>query len=211
MLAFADALFQALRAMDSEADTIRNDEPTGLSEYGGHYQPHVARPRTEPCWTKRLGELLPELGFPTDVEVRYPNGSRKKCDLVVRLEDGRRLWLELKGAWRDYWAGKGNLWIYRSYLLHPLVEGLDASKTHTVPLDLEKLGALTAQDADLTAVLLVGFDRADDPMDADVASLVKLAGLADPPWSGAVARWLDSRRDGHRISCWLWWRSAREG
>lgn len=156
------------------------------------------------CWSQRIGELLPERGFPTRVEAPYPSLPRCKCDNVVTLEDGATLWLENKGAWRDYWFARGGMLIYRSYLLHPLVPNLDKSKTHTVPLDLKKLGTLSPPHADQVGVLLVGFERADDPMDKDVAELVALAGLDRPPWTSANDAWTDCYRPGHNVRCWLW-------
>lgn len=201
-------LFEALRRMDAEADTSKSGNPAGLNWYGGYREPAKARPRTEVCWSQRLGELLPASGFPTRVEVPYPSLGRCKCDNVVSLEDGSTLWLESKGAWRDYWTARGGTLIYRSYLLHPLVPGLDASKTHTVPLDLQKLATLRPPHADRVGVLLVGFERADDPMDGDVGELVSLAGLDRSPWETATDAWVDAHRPGHNVRCWLWHRPA---
>src|ERR1700722_15194978 len=89
-----DVLFKILRQMDAEAGPTKNGSLTGLSWYGGHYEPEKKRPRTEVCWSKRLAELLPIHGFPTALEVPYPNQRRCKCDNVITLEDGRRLWME---------------------------------------------------------------------------------------------------------------------
>ena len=55
---FAEVLFATLRRMDAEAETSRSGKPAGLNWYGGYREPAKARPRTEVCWSQRLGELL---------------------------------------------------------------------------------------------------------------------------------------------------------
>ena len=199
----ATAVFAALRRMDAEASVPARGSPTGLNWYGGHFRPDLKRPQTEPCWTRRLGQLLPEAGFPTRCEVPYPAAPNRRCDNVLTLHDGGALWLENKGAWKQWWRRRGGEWIYRSYLLHPLVEGLDA-KTHTVPHDLAKLDRLRPADATAAAFLLVGLDHESAPMDADVELLVEKAGLARPPWSASEDRWPDPYRTGERVRCWMW-------
>ena len=86
-------------------------------------------------------------------------------------------------------------------MLHPLIAGLDESKTHTVPLDLKKLSRLSKTDAAFVGVLLVGFDSDAAPMDADVAELVMLAGLDAEPWKSAANDWQDFYRPGCRVRC----------
>jgi hypothetical protein len=208
LVPFAAAAFAALRRMDAEASTICAGKPTGLSSYGYHLQPTAKRTQTEPAWSKRLAVLLTEAGFPAKAECRYPctpppGHRRQSCDVVVELPGGGRLWLELKGAWRAYWKARGGLLIYRSYLLHPLVPDLDP-KSHTVPLDLEKLGRLPPADAAHVAALLIGFEADDDPMDADVAELVQLAELGQAPWTTHADRWPAHHQPGHSVRCWLW-------
>lgn len=203
---FTSTLFQILRQMDKEAVASAKGSPTGLSWYGGHFEPDKMRPRTEVCWSQRLAQLLPEHGYPARTEVPYPHHPRWRCDDVVTLPDGRRLWLENKGAWKDYWHQQCKLSIYRSYLLHPLVAGLDASKSHTVPLDIEKLAGLRSSEADCAAILLIGFDSDRAPMGEDVAQLIELARLDQVPWSTATDQWPDAYRTGCHVRCWLWWR-----
>ena len=206
---FPEALFKALRQMDKEACCKRDGEPAGLNWYGAYFRPECRRPPTETSWTRRLAQLLPTYGFPTEREVGYPHNHRLKCDNVITLLDGAKLWLENKGAWKDYWNKNGGMWIYRSYLLHPLVPELDRTKTHTVPLDLEKLYHLRRPAADHIGFLLLGFDSAADPMDDDVAQLVGLAGLDKSPWTQASAGWKDRYRPGCRVLVWLWHRPVR--
>lgn len=203
---FAQTLFKLLRRMDGEAVPTAKGSPTGLNWYGGHFEPDKKRPRSEVCWSLRLAELLPEHGYPTRAEVSYPELPRCKCDDVVSLPSGETLWLENKGAWKDYWLKQRRPLIYRSYLLHPLVEGLDASKSHTVPLDLKKLATLTKPLADYVALLLIGFDRDDAPMADDVRELVRLSGLDHSPWTSAEQEWQDPYRAGANVRCWFWCR-----
>ena len=201
-------MIACLRRMDEEADTIRDGHVTGLNWYGGHARPELKRPQTEPEWTKRLAVMLGDSGWDARAEVAYPSlgrSRRNRCDLVVTLEGGQRAWIEIKGAWRTYWKRKGGMWFYKSYLFHPLVPGLDASKTHTVPRDLEKLATLTGSDAAWVGEVVVGFDEAIDPMDGDIARLEELAGLG--VWEREFERWDDARRTGERVSVWTWWRA----
>lgn len=201
-------IFQILRQMDAEAEPTTEGVPTGLNWYGGHARTELKKPQSEPEWSKAIAERLREQGFNAEAEVRYPASDavetpRTRCDVVVMDENGRRTWIEIKGAWRTYWEQSGSLLLYRSYLLHPLVDGLDP-KTHTVPLDMQKLATLRKPDADEAGILLIGFDSTQSPMDDDVAELTSLAGLDDAPWSLAADEWDDAQRPGERIRCWLW-------
>ena len=202
----ARTIIDSFRAIDREAMMIRNGHPTGLNWYGAHVKPEQKRPHTEPAWSQRLAVLLREAGHPSIAECGYPSAQmqRKKCDVVTTLDGGRRVWIELKAAWKSYWIGKGGEWIYRSYLLHPLVEGLDA-KTHTVPLDIEKLSNLTPEDASTAMIVLVGFDDVSSSMDDDIVELVDLSGLEREPWKLMASDfWEDERRDGESVKVWVW-------
>jgi hypothetical protein len=194
--------------MDREACCIRDGESAGLSWYGAYFRPECTRPPTETSWTRRLAQLLPRYGFPAEREVGYPHNHRLKCDNVITLPNGSKLWLENKGAWKDYWAKNGGLGIYRSYLLHPLVPNLDP-KTHTVPLDLKKLYHLRRPAADYIGFLLLGFDSAVNPMGDDVEKLIRLAGLDKAPWTQSSTCWRDRYRPGCRVLVWLWHRPVR--
>ncbi len=204
------AILQAFQSMDAEADTVRDGYPTGLSWYGAHAKPELKRPQTEPAWSIRLAKLLSEAGLSSEAECRYPSEEmrRKKCDVVTTLTGGDRVWIELKAAWKSYWLKRGGEWIYRSYLLHPLVDRLDP-KTHTVPLDMMKLDTLTEQDASSVMLVLVGFDDHSSPMQPDVDELVGLAGLNRAPWAEAgSATWDDDWRPGERVHVWIWERTV---
>jgi hypothetical protein len=189
--------------MDAEACTQIDGYPTGLAWYGGYREPLKKRPRTEPCWSQRLAELLPRFGFTAAAEVRYPGGGRNKCDVVAYDERGITTWIEVKGAWKEYWRGKSE-WIYRSYLLHPLLPGLDATKTHTAALDLRKLQRLTRPPADRIALLVVGFDSSEAPMDPDIVEFANVAKLGGPPWQVTTSGWADAYRLGGSVKCWMW-------
>lgn len=199
-------LFRLLQRIDAEATTVKNGAPTGLNWYGGH----VGTRQTEPQWSKRIVELLRAEGFTAECECSYGAGTRERCDVVITLPEIGKLWIEVKGAWKEYWReiGKSDL-LYRSYLLHPLVAGLDKTKTHTVPLDLEKLARLSQTDAAYVGMLLVGFDSDAAPMDGDVAQLVELARLGLHPWTTAATAWVDPQRPGQRVRCWFWCRPVQ--
>jgi hypothetical protein len=201
-------LFGALRQMDAEATTSRNGQPTGLNWYGGHARPHLKKPQTEPCWSKRLAELLTERGLPTTAEVPYPSstgGRRRKSDLVITLPSGQRFWIEVKGAWKAYWAATGKLGIYRSYLAYRPGSNLLA-KSHTAALDLDKLASLGRHDATHVGLLLVGFDSGAFPMQNDIDAFCQREKLDRPPWKLNSATWPDARRPNESVRCWFWWR-----
>jgi hypothetical protein len=202
----ANALFATLRQMDKEACGQYHGFPTGLNFYGGHRRPELKRPPTETSWTQRLAELLPDHGFPTQAEVHYPSKPRWKCDDVLTLPTGGKLWLEVKGAWKKYWMDRDKLRIFHSYLLyHPDASGMDP-KSHTVPLDLDKLSTLTREHAEAIGMLLLGFDSVDDPMDDDVSRLVNFSKLDRKPWCAFSTSWPDPSRKGERIAIWYWQR-----
>lgn len=200
-------LFGALRQMDAEATTrLPTGAPTGLSDYGRHSRPELRRPQAEVEWSRRLASLLRAAGYSVTTEVRYPEYAlptkrrRQRCDLVVDLGEEGRLWLEIKGAWRDYWGGKSG--IYHCYLLYPLAPEYDLGKDHTVPFDLTKLKALRTPEAQFIAELLIGFERLDDPMDHEIRRLIRLAELDQ--WRTDVDAWESGTTPNQRIRTWLW-------
>ena len=93
MTRFSNVLFEGMRRMDAEACTSKSGKPAGLNWYGSFGADEDGR-RNRGVLVAAAGELLPELGFPTRVEVRYPSLRRCKCDNVVTLEDGSTLWLK---------------------------------------------------------------------------------------------------------------------
>jgi hypothetical protein len=203
MDALGATILTALRRMDAEAGPRADGKATGLWWYGGHARPELKRPQSEVEWSRRLGVLLADAGYATRREVPYPDKPRDRCDLVVALRDGRRLWLEVKGAWKDYWLRKGGAGIFRSYLLHPLVPCPSMGKSHTAALDLVKLRRLGPDVADVVAFLLVGFDTADAPLAPEFDELASSAQLGVAPWTGTADSWSDSQ--GRGVHVCLWW------
>lgn len=205
-------IFDSLRQMDEEATSLTKDnQPTGLSDYGRHARKDISRPQAEVEWSRRLAQLIEPHVQGVKTEVPYPDYAvpdarkRQRCDLVVQLPSQQSLWIEIKGAWRDYWGGNNR--IYRCYLLHPLVDDADAGKTHTLPFDLQKLSALRTPEADYVAELLIGFEKPDDPMVGDVDTLVELAGLSE--WSGFDTSWMSSIVLNQQVRVWFWCRAVK--
>lgn len=210
----AERLFAMLRQMDAEATSGGEaDAAAGLSDYGRYARRDLARPQNEVEWSKRLAQLLASDGIPASTEVEYPHQGhlpkrkRKRRDLRLQLGGAESMTLEVKGAWGDYWGRRHRT--YRSYLLHPLVPLLDATKTHTVPFDLLKLSQLRHPETDFVGQLLIGFETPDDPMVADVDVLRSLAGLSE--WSESSDAWDSPSVPGQRVQCWFWRRPADGG
>lgn len=211
MTSLGEVLFRLLREMDEEATTIRDGSPTGLWWFGAHVKPMQKRPKTEPCWSESLATKLRKLPLEAGSEVAYPKGRLpgkrdKKCDLVVSLPSGLRVWIEVKGSWKKWWEDRRQTRSYLSHLLHPLVPGLDASKDHTAATDISKLSVLRKSEADAVGLLLVGFDAISNPMDSEVLRLADLGGLNTAPWRASHVYWHCTRRAGERVACWFWWR-----
>src|SRR5437899_486612 len=94
-------LFRCLRRMDAEASWTAEYKglvhPTDPYWYNGH----SGERGTEVAWTRRLPSLLREIpGYSCEREVCY-SGTRKKCDLALGLPGGKRLWVEVKGSWKE--------------------------------------------------------------------------------------------------------------
>jgi hypothetical protein len=207
----ANRLFTLLRQMDSEASgRVESDKACGLCDYGWYARPELKKPQNEVEWSKRLAELLALDGIPANVEVEYPGQNhlsrrkRKRLDLRLQLGGSQSIAIEVKGAWSDYWGRKNRT--YHSYLLHPLIAGLDRRKKHTVPFDLLKLAALRRPETDYIGLLLIGFEKFDDPMQADIQLLKELAGLSAWYESGDV--WESYTVPAQRVRCWFWYREA---
>lgn len=210
--AFQQALFKALRLMDAEAVTLlASGGPTGLSDYGRHARHDLRKPQAEVEWSRRIAALLRIAGFGVQTEVPYPayavpvKRRRQRCDLVIDLGEEGKLWLEVKGAWRDYWGG--NSGIYRCYLLFPLDPRFDLGKDHTVPFDLAKLNGLGQPEAQHVAELLIGFENLNDPMSEEIDTLIQLARLQE--WQSATDTWESTVVPSQRIRVFLWHRAVQ--
>lgn len=192
--------------MDAEATTVRNGHPTGLSWYGAHARPELKGKFPTECeWTKRLSALLCELSRGSRAECAYPGDSGEKCDIVVIPAEGARLWLEVKGAWKQWSIENGYRSTYRAHLLARESKG----RSHTALTDLAKLNAITREHGTHIGLLLIGFDGAESMHD-DVDEFVVLAGLDEPVWCEWSDSWPDSRRPGQSVRCWLWIRQIAE-
>ncbi|HWE97265.1 MAG TPA: hypothetical protein VG269_25120, partial [Tepidisphaeraceae bacterium] len=200
---FTVDLFMALFEMDAEAEPAADGSPTGLNYYGRYRHPDQAKPQTEPSWTQRLKELLEAFGHTVRKECSYPDSPgcspSNFCDNVVTFADGRILWLENKGAWKDYWVRKGMLGKFRSHLL---------VSQNSAAHDVQKLAPLVGPHADYVGLLLIGFDTISDPMDAEMDEFRRVTLLDRLPWMTASVNWPDRWRVGHRIWAWFFWRTV---
>lgn len=209
---FANTVFNCLRQMHDEADTIvGNGVRAGLV----HYAMHCGKgPRQhEKTLYRRLAELFNLAGHAARTDVRYPGQSRQKCDIVVDFEGAGPVWIEVKTAWKTWMESSGQIKdnstsIYRSYLLGS-VGGLE--KSHSTAQDFEKLSQLGAMDAGQVACLLFGFDAVNSPMDPDVEELARREKLISRGWEAfGPDIWPDYNGSRCRVLCWLWCRQAGE-
>lgn len=202
-------LFRFLRLMDAEAVTMSApDVPTGLGGYGKHARQDITRPQNELEWSRRLAALFRLDGIECETERPYSQVvagfKRQRLDLWVKLDGSQSIAIEIKGAWSDYWGRQSR--IYRCYLLFPLIAGTDASKTHTVPHDLQKLQLVHSPEADHVGMLLIGFESADDSMVPDVKELIDAAGLHT--WAEQTDTWESPTDPARIVRCWFWHRPA---
>jgi len=205
---FANTVFDFLRQMHDEADTIvGNDVRAGLV----HYAMHCGKKQHERSLCRRLAELMTQAGHAARTKVRYPGQSRQKCDVVVGFEGAEPVWLEVKTAWKTWMESSGEIKnnspsIYRSYLLGS-AGGLE--KSHSTAQDFEKLSQLSATDASHMACLLFGFDAVDSPMDPDIEELARREQLTSRGWEAyGPETWPDYNGSRCRVLCWLWCRQA---
>jgi hypothetical protein len=197
--AFVGDLFRLLLRMDAEATPTAEGAPTGLHEYGRHCDPTGKKPSPETWWTRSLARLLTDAGYPAGKEQNYPDlpgcSTADRCDNVIVLPDGRRLWLEAKGAWKEYWRQQGSLGKYRLYL---------TGQRKSAAADVKKLLPLRPPAADLIGFLLLGFDSTNHPMLEDVAEFAAGNSLTNPLWWHASCHWPDRYRSGRRVHAWVW-------
>lgn len=187
---FAIRVLDALQTMDAEATYLVGGRAAGLQAYR---HPALASNRWEESWSRGIADRVPQCR----VECCYP-GAKKRCDLVWTLEDGSKLWLEVKGAWKQYlWNGvlKSNS-AYRKHL-------------KAAAADVIKVGELPRGIAQHVGLLLLGFDVSGSPMDADIEAFILKAKLKNPEWTVAHRRWADPLAPGHRNSAWLWIRDVQ--
>ena len=202
---FTSALSRIVRQMDDEACTRVNGCHAGLIDYAAHCG--VRTKRYEVPLYRALGRHLTVSGYPTASDVRYSSGSREECDLVVTLPGDRRLWVEVKQAWKEWFSNRSlsvcTNGFYRSYLLGPKGGGL--SRTHSAAQDFCKLERLSPPRATDVGFLLVGFDAVRDPMDSEVEQMVDMNGFTGRGWMLRLTeRWPDRNYSDCGIACYFW-------
>jgi hypothetical protein len=185
--AVAAAAFRALREMDSQC-------PTGLCNYVS-VSPYAGKKhKDEAAMTWGITKALAEKWHIEQCEHKYPHGSRKKCDRVVELSDGSRLWLEIKFSWRTWFYEVVKWNDARSY------DGYfgGAHHSHSVAGDFAKLERIGCEHARYVALLVIGFDADDNKMSADLAALAQRDNLNQRGWHFFSDSWMTPQS----VKCW---------
>ena len=205
---FAAAVFDALARMDTAASTMVRGHRAGLCDFAGHLG--ITTKTYEVPIYRALAKNLDGSGFAAVSDQRYPGGTQS-CDVLVTLPDARKLWMEVKQAWKCWFSNRSGQveksGFYTSYLLGPRAGGL--ARTHSAGQDFEKIEQLRPPHADCLAFLLIGFEAAADSMDAEILRLEKLNDLSPRGWrrfDGPIIP--DSNAPACRIRMWLWCRPA---
>ena len=152
---------------------------------------------------ERLNRAPPVSATATTGKANFYPESRQSIDLLVRFDDGARLWLECKGAWKSCFGDSGKMNpVYRKHLFH------ENPREHSALSDIRhKLPQLT-KSGDYVGELLIGFDSVKCPMDAEIAELIEKAGLNRHPWESYHLRWSNPSDGRYSFGCWLWVRPA---
>ncbi|RKY07745.1 MAG: hypothetical protein DRP56_05215 [Planctomycetota bacterium] len=186
--------------MDDEADTPSGcNSHSGLIDYANYSG--LGGRKYEDSWNNRLAELLDNDEVATSREFRYPNNSRKKCDIIIQKGDVR-IWVETKGAWKCWFSSKTgkqeeNSANYKGYFYGD-------GKTHSVAQDIEKLNRLNSKNADYVGLLIIGFDISDDPIDPDMGQLIEKMELKEEGWEiFGPEIWTDRNHPDCRYNCWF--------
>jgi hypothetical protein len=193
----AAAVFRAVRDMDAAC-------PTGLCNYVS-VSPHAGKNRKdEPAITWGVTNALAKRWRVEQCEHAYPQGGGR-CDRVVELSDGSRLWLEIKLAWRA-WFYKVVKWndmrAYNGYLG-------GAHHSHSVAGDFTKLERIGRDHARYVALLVVGFDGADGKMSADMTALAQRENLEERGWHLLSDAWATPQSTECWNRCWFGWRETK--
>ncbi|MFH1999833.1 MAG: hypothetical protein ABIK28_09140 [Planctomycetota bacterium] len=195
--AVATAAFRALREMDAQC-------PTGLCNYVS-VSPYSGKKRKdEPAMTWGVTKALAENWRVEQSEHDYPEGDGK-CDRVLELSDGSRLWLEIKLAWRAWFyevVKYNDTRAYNGYLG-------GAYHSHSVAGDFTKLERIGRDHARYVALLVIGFDAADGKMSADMAALAQRENLSQRRWHLLSDAWVTPQSSECWNRCWFGWREAQ--
>jgi hypothetical protein len=150
---------EVLQAMGD--DSVRRGYTFGLRAYADlHrilYPGSFGSTRWEEPITEGLKLGLCRRGYSSSTENCYPDSS-ERCDLIIRLPSGRRIWIETKAFFTEYFgvtyeacdAIKTNAWKQAI---------LDKRNGKDIRHDFDKLNSLTREHADLVGLLFLGFDR----------------------------------------------------
>jgi hypothetical protein len=198
-------LLRPLEEMDREATKPYKDRPHGGLGVDAWYVDDVPLGRYEIAWEKALCGRLNQHGYHSAWQVPFPQDPRKKCDIVTSV-DGKKMWIELKSAWKA-WIDEKNTFRTNNRSFKPYLFG--KGKTHSAAGDIRKLETLTKPDADYLGGLLVGFDSVTDPMDPEVSERIAEMDMIDKGWEVAGPHtWADLNNPACRHACWFWFREA---
>jgi hypothetical protein len=193
----AQQTFRGLREMDVQS-------ATGLCDYVA-CSPYAGKTRKdEAAITWGITEVLRKRWHIEQCEHAYPVGGGR-CDRIVQLSDGSRLWLEIKLAWRTwfYEVVKHNApFMYNGYFG-------GEHHSHSVAHDLAKMERIGRDHARYLALLVVGFDGRDGKMADDMTALADREGLMKRGWHLLSESWPTRQSDECWNRCWLAWREAK--
>jgi len=143
-------------------------------------------------------------------------GKRRNfCDIKVRLNEGGYIWIECKGIFGcvlskrdrqrpDYWSGR---WKDCSE-----AGAQTETSINEVAIDLRKLECLESRHAAGIAMLVLGFDLADQPLARRPTFVDRNARLVSEGWSLGEKHWNDHNEDrselGFREHLWLFGRAG---
>jgi hypothetical protein len=197
----AKGVLEIDRSCDHQIKGIEGGLCNVKSRYVAEALAELGRKLTEETLTSwLLQKRLEQIGFRVESEHPYP-GTRKKCDLVLHNDDERKFWIEVKYAWKRWYACNGKTGQSSAFKGYLLGDASHAGAAH----DFRKLMKLSRAHAYGIGVLLIGLDSLTAPMDAEVAKLVEQEALAANGWSlAAHESWPDRRNDAFRINCWFW-------
>jgi hypothetical protein len=192
----AHVAFRALRDMDAQC-------PTGLSNFVS-CSPFAGKNRKdEAAITWALTNALGKRWHVEQCEGRYPEGGGR-CDRVVELSDGFRLWLEVKLAWRTWFCKvvkHNDPRAYNGYLNGDY-------HAHSVAGDFAKLERIGRTHGRYLALLVVGFDGQDGVMVKDMAALAERERLEQRGWSLLSDAWATRQSVECWNRCWFAWRES---
>lgn len=194
--AIPTAMVLGLREMDNHCST-------GLCDYVSASPYAGKRRKDEAAITWGVTKALQRTWRVDQCEHDYPNGGGR-CDRVIEMVDGSRLWLEIKLAWRTWFHQrvKNNTdFYYKGYF-----DGIHHS--HSVAGDFSKLERIGSKDAKYLALLLVGFDAREGQMTKDMAELVRQERLVERGWHLSSDAWVNRHSAECWNRCWFGWRAA---